>query len=127
MEYETDHLASIDDTVILVEDKSHGLTDPGLRGAPQRVREHVKDLIGSPSEQSARLEAMIWRAKAKDQEATQSLALFDVNFAAVERVIRINVTLDDLTMLSSEEGDLKTAGWIRPDLVLAPNYDARRL
>ena len=120
VEYETDHLVLIDKIAIIVEDKSQSLTDRGLRGAPERVREHVKDLIGSPSEQSARLEGMIRRAKANDTEATNALTPFGVDFGTVERVICFNVTLDDLTMLSSAESELKAAGWIRPDLVLAP-------
>jgi hypothetical protein len=120
VEYETDHLVVLDKVAIIVEDKSHTLTERGLRGAPERVREHVRNLIGAPSEQSARLEAAIWRAKAKEAEAIASLAPFGVDFSEIERVVRINVTLDDLTVLSLEEEELKAAGWIRQDLDLAP-------
>jgi hypothetical protein len=113
VQYETDHMLLVDKIVLIVEDKSAALTDRGLRGAPERVREHVKDLIEAPSEQSARLEAVIWHAKAGDVEAAAVLAPFGVDLSQVERVIRINVTLDDLTQL-------KAAGWIRSDLNLAP-------
>ena len=71
--YETDHVALIDKTAVIVEDKSAALTGPGLRGAPDRVRRHVHDLIADPSEQSARLEAMIRRAAAGDADAVESL------------------------------------------------------
>jgi hypothetical protein len=74
-EYETDHVAAIDTTIVIVEDKSAALTGPGLRGAPDRVRRHIGDLIVAPSQQSARLEAMIWRAKAGDPEAIKSVAI----------------------------------------------------
>lgn len=120
VEYETDHLVIVDKVAVIAEDKSHTLTERGLRGAPERVREHVRDLIGAPSEQSGRLEATIWRAKAGDAEAVASLAPFGVDFTAIERVLRINVTLDDLTVLAGEEPELKAAGWISNDLVLAP-------
>ena len=120
VEYETDHLVIVDKVALIVEDKSHTLTERGLRGAPERVREHVRDLIGSPSEQSARLEAVIWRAKGKDAEAIATLAPFGIDFAGVERVARINVTLDDLTVLAGEEIELKAAGWISNDVMLAP-------
>jgi hypothetical protein len=119
-QYETDHMLLVDRVALIVEDKSGALTDRGLRGAPERVREHVKTLIEAPSEQSARLEAMIWLAKAGDAEALTVLAPFGVDFSPVDRVIRINVTLDDLTLLASEEDELKAAGWIRADLDLAP-------
>jgi len=120
VEYETDHLVVVDKVAVIVEDKSHSLTERGLRGAPERVREHVRDLIGAPSEQSTRLATVIWRAKAGEPEATTSLVPFGVDFSGIERVIRVNVTLDDLTVLSLEETELKAAGWIRPDLDLAP-------
>lgn len=121
--YETDHIALIDKTVVIVEDKSAALTGPGLRGAPDRVRRHVRDLIADPSEQSARLEAMIWRAKAGDADAAQCLAPFELDFGGVERVVRISVTLDDFSVLSSAESDLKKAGWIPVDSALAPTFN----
>jgi hypothetical protein len=120
VQYETDHMLLVDKVVLIVEDKSAALTGRGLRGAPERVREHVKDLIEAPSEQSARLEAAVWRAKAGDIEAVTALATFGVDFSKIELIIRINVTLDDLTQLASEEDELKAAGWIRADLDLAP-------
>jgi hypothetical protein len=121
--YETDHVALIDKTAIIVEDKSAALTGPGLRGAPDRVRRHVRDLIADPSEQSARLEATIWRAKAGDVDAAQCLAPFDLELGGVERVLRISVTLDDFSILSSAELELKKAGWILPELALAPTLN----
>jgi hypothetical protein len=120
--YETDHVALIDKTAVIVEDKSTAMTGPGLRGAPNRVRRHVRDLIADPSEQSARLEEMIWRAKG-DADAAQCLAPFELDFGGVERVVRISVTLDDFSILSSAEADLKKAGWIPDDLELAPTLN----
>ncbi len=123
VEYETDHVAAIDRTVVIVEDKSAALTGPGLRGAPDRVRRHISDLIAAPSEQSERLETMIWQAKAGDATAAACLASFDLNFADTERIVRISVTLDDLSILASAEGDLKEAGWIPTTLTLAPTLN----
>jgi len=123
VEYETDHVAAIDRTVVIVEDKSAALTGPGLRGAPDRVRRHIGDLIADPSEQSERLEKMIWDAKAGDGSAAKCLTPFDLNFADTERVVRISVTLDDLSVLASAEGDLKEAGWMPASLTLAPTLN----
>jgi hypothetical protein len=123
VEYETDHVAAIDRTVVIVEDKSAALTGPGLRGAPDRVRRHIGDLIADPSEQSERLEKMIWEANAGDGTAAACLAPFDLNFADTERVVRISVTLDDLSVLASAEGDLKEVGWIPTSLTLAPTLN----
>ncbi|WKA29784.1 hypothetical protein [Bradyrhizobium roseum] len=119
VEYETDHVAAIDKTVVIIEDKSAALTAPGLRGAPDRVRRHVTDLIVAPSEQSSRLENIIWEAKAGDRNAAATLTPFGLDFAGTERVVRISVTLDDFSILASAEGELKEAGWIPRSLMLA--------
>jgi hypothetical protein len=123
VEYETDHVAVIDKTIVIVEDKSAALTAPGLRGAPDRVRRHISDLIVAPSEQSARLEALIWQAKAGDARAIEDLAPFELNVSEIERLVRISVTLDDFSVLASAEGDLKKAGWIPIDMALAPTLN----
>jgi hypothetical protein len=122
-EYETDHVAAIDRSIVVVEDKSAALTAPGLRGAPDRVRRHISDLIVASSEQSARLEEMIWQAKAGDAKAIECLAPFELNFANTERIVRISVTLDDFSILASAEGDLKEAGWIPREMALAPTLN----
>lgn len=118
-EYETDHVAALDKTVVIVEDKSAALTAPGLRGAPDRVRRHVTELIVAPSEQSSRLEKIIWEAKAGDSNAAATLMPFGLDFSGTERVVRISVTLDDFSILASAEGELKGAGWIPRSLMLA--------
>jgi len=63
--YETDHVALIDKTAVIVEDKSAALTGPGLRSAPDRVRRHVRDLIADPSEQSATV-PVVWTASGEE-------------------------------------------------------------
>jgi hypothetical protein len=117
---ETDHIAAIDKTILIVEDKSAALSAPGLRGAPERVKRHVRELILDPSDQSARLEAMIWRAKAGNSDASASLSPFGIDFGQTERVVRISVTLDDFSVLASSEREFKEIGWIAADSALAP-------
>jgi hypothetical protein len=119
-DYETDHIAAVDKTILIVEDKSAALSGPGLRGAPERVKRHVRELILDPSEQSARLEAMIWRAKAGDPDASASLSPFGIDFGQTERVVRISVTLDDFSVLASSEREFKEIGWIAAHSALAP-------
>jgi hypothetical protein len=123
IEYETDHVALIDRAVVIVEDKSAALTGPGLRGAPDRVQRHVRDLVADPSEQSTRLEAAIWRVQAGDADAKAALAPFGFDFSEVEQIVRVSVTLDDISIISSAEKELKDAGWIPSDLDLAPTMN----
>ncbi|MDE1146704.1 MAG: hypothetical protein PW843_08780 [Azospirillaceae bacterium] len=122
-QYETDLLVVVDSIIIIIECKSHALTPTGLRGLPERVKRHIDELILGPSIQSARLEDQIWRAKSGDVEAISGLANFDLDFKRIESIVRISVTLDDFSILSSSELDLKEAGWIPESVQLAPTMN----
>lgn len=116
--YETDLVARLDRTLIIVEAKSAALTPQGLRGAPDRVRRHIRELVVAPSEQSARLEGLVRRAAKGDADARTGLS--DLRDLAIDldEVVRISVTLDDISILSSSEGELKEAGWVPAELDL---------
>ncbi|MVT63582.1 hypothetical protein GPL21_00440 [Bradyrhizobium pachyrhizi] len=118
-DFETDVLAVLDRTVLIAECKSASLTPQGLRGAPERVRRHVVDLIADPAIQSSRLESVITRARGGDQNALAVARGLGLDPAEVDTVIRISVTLDDLTVLASAERELKAAGWVHEELELA--------
>lgn len=110
--YETDHVVLLDKTLLIVEDKSAALTAPALRGAPDRAKRHVQDLVVDPSLQSARLQSVILKVQDGDEAATAALAVFGIDFSQIDTVVRLTVTLDDFSVLSSAEPDLKEAGWI---------------
>ena len=116
--FETDLVARLDRTLIIVEAKSAALTPQGLRGAPDRVRRHIRELVVAPSEQSARLEALVWQASAGEAHALTSLSEFGDLVTDLDAVVRISVTLDDISILSSSVRELKEAGWVPADLEL---------
>lgn len=119
-QYETDLLVVVDRTIVIAEAKSHRLTVEGLRGAPKRVQRHIKDMVLDPSLQSARLEQLIVDARNGDASALDIMKELKIDASVVDRVIRISVTLDDLSVLSSAEPDFKKAGWVPEDHNLAP-------
>jgi hypothetical protein len=119
-QFETDALVVIDKTVLIAEAKANRLTAQGLRGAPDRVKRHVTDMVIAPSIQSARLADVIAAAKAGDPEARATLAPIGLDADKIDNVIRLSVTLDDLSVLSAAEGDIKDAGWVERDHQLAP-------
>jgi hypothetical protein len=123
VDYETDLVARIDRTAVIAEAKSAALSAPALRGAPERVKRHIRDLIADPSEQSARLEGLIRQANDGDAEAKATLSTIGIDFTGVEQIVRISVTLDEFSVLSSSEGSLKDAGWILKSLELAPTFN----
>jgi len=121
--YETDHLALLDRTLVIVEDKSGALSESGLRGAPERVKRHVRELIADPSEQSDRLQSLIRKAQAGDASAAADIEPLHLPFTAIDQIVRVSVTLDDFSILSSAEAELKDTGWIAADMALAPTIN----
>lgn len=96
------------------------LTPQGLRGAPDRVKRHVSDMVLYPSQQSARLATLITSAKEGDAAAEAIVRQIGIDPASVDQIIRISVTLDDFSVLSSAEADFKEIGWVPADHQLAP-------
>ncbi|MCK1743054.1 hypothetical protein IVA80_19795 [Bradyrhizobium sp. 139] len=118
--FETDVLIVIDRTVIAAEAKANRLTPEGLRGAPARVKRHIQEMVLDPSLQSERLANVIASAQAGDEASMAVVAGLGIDPASVDRVIRLSVTLDDLSVLSSAEGEFKKIGWVPQDHELAP-------
>ncbi len=118
--FETDVLLVIDRTVIAAEAKSNRLTPEGLRGAPARVKRHVQDMVLDPSVQSERLADLIGKAQSGDAASIAIVTDLGINPDAVDRVIRLSVTLDDFSILSAAEGEFKKVGWVPADHELAP-------
>lgn len=119
-QFETDLVVTFDRTVIVAEAKSNQLTPQGLRGAPDRVKRHVSDMVLNPSQQSARLATLITSAKEGDAAADAIVRRIGIDPASVDQIIRISVTLDDFSVLSSAEADFKEIGWVPADHQLAP-------
>lgn len=118
--FETDVLVVIDRTVIAAEAKANRLTPEGLRGAPARVKRHVQEMVLAPSVQSERLANLVGKAQSGDAASIAVVTGLGINPQAVDRVIRLSVTLDDFSILSAAEGEFKKVDWVPPDHDLAP-------
>lgn|GEM_PF-2451721 len=105
--YQTDVVAKLDRVVVIAEAKSAALTEAALRGAPERVRKHVGELIVEPSQQSLRLAGLIERASGGDADARAILTPFGDDFFDVDEVVRLSVTLDDFSIIASSEPELR--------------------
>lgn len=120
-QFETDLLVVLDRVVLIAEAKSHRLTPQGLRGAPDRVKRHVRDMVLHPSIQSERLEQVIGTARGGNEAAAAVLAGIGIDATKADRVIRLSVTLDDFSVLGASENDFKAVGWVPQDHALAPS------
>lgn len=120
-QYETDHVAVIDHTVVIFEAKSGILTDQGLRGAPDRARRHVEELIVDPSTQSARLKAIIEGQGGDPAERAVTIKALGLREDIDYIVTCVSVSLQDFGPLAACEKELKQVGWIEADHNLAPS------
>lgn len=121
--FETDVLAVLDRTLVVVEAKSARLTAQGLKGAPKRIARHIRELVVEPSLQSERLEAILGRARDGCAQATSTLDAIGVSPQSVDTVVRVTVTLDDFSVLCSAEGELKAAGLVAEGVDLVPTLN----
>jgi hypothetical protein len=118
-QFETDVLVVCDRTLLIFEAKSASLTPEALRGAPDRVRRHVEDLVVAPAVQSARLVDVIHRAQSGDAACTAALAHLPFDPKAIDQIARVSVTLDDFSVLATSETELQAVGWIPDGVRLA--------
>ena len=119
VEYESDFIMQIDSHLLIVEAKSGAVSRSALRGAPGSAKDDIQELLISPAIQSKRLAEKIIDLKAKQvfPETFQALN-FDLN--AIDRIIRLSVTLEDFATIQSHVSRLRDTGWIDKDFSAAP-------
>lgn len=120
-QFETDAIVILDRTLIIAEAKSHRITPQGLRGAPDRLKRHLADLVISPSIQSERLAKLTIAARKGDTDSQSIVGRLGIDAGKIDTIIRASVTLDDLSVLSSAEEELTEAGWMPAGHSLAPS------
>lgn len=119
--FETDVIAVVDRTLIIAEAKSHRVTPQGLRGAPDSLKHHLTDLVVNPSIQSERLATLVGSARSGDVSSQAIVARLNIDPQKIDHIVRVSITLDDLSVLSSAEDELKNVGWIPAGHDLAPS------
>lgn len=119
VEYENDLIIRIDSHLLLIEAKSGSISWPALRGAPDRAKRHVEELLIEPSNQSYRLEAKILEALSRPAYRDILLPNFPISLDMVRNVLRLSVTLEDFGVLQSNLHLVKDAGWIAGEHPLA--------
>ena len=113
--YETDCLALLDRTLLIVEAKSSRLTHEVLRAARGSFKDLIRRVVLKPSEQSARLLSVVKGAREDDAEAVAVCRALDLDAHDIDLVIRLSITLDDLSFICTAELALKEAQWIPPE------------
>jgi hypothetical protein len=119
-EYENDLIVRVDSHLILVEAKSHSVSWSALRGAPDRAKRHVKEILLDPSVQSLRLATRIYEAMANIEDRESLLPKFPFPLENIHTILRLSVTLEDFATLQASIHRARGAGWIPQDHPIAP-------
>lgn len=118
-DFENDLMVLVDSHLIIVEAKSGSISWPALRGAPDRAKKHVEELLMAPSKQSLRLMERVQRAIAEPDIASSLLPAFPLSIDRVKNVLRLSVTLEDFAVVQTNLRLAREAGWTA-DHPLAP-------
>ncbi|MDG6778314.1 hypothetical protein QCB44_06325 [Thiomicrorhabdus sp. zzn3] len=123
VQYETDLIVFIDSFAVIIEAKSHKISKPALRGAPDRIKRHFTEILIDPGIQSHRLEQKLNELKSQDSPKDSLLTKLPVNINQINKVIRVSVSLEDFAMLQSNLRLFDNTGWIPNDFVPCPSMN----
>lgn len=122
-EFETDLITFIDNYAIIFEAKSGKITEPALRGSPDRLKKKINELLIEPNIQSKRLkeklEFLINNPSVED-ELKDNLP---VDLSTINKVLRVSITLEYFASLQSNIYELKETGWIPEDYSPCPTMN----
>ncbi|WP_412469980.1 MULTISPECIES: hypothetical protein [unclassified Halobacteriovorax] len=122
-EYETDLITSIDTCLLIIEAKSGRITPSALRGAPGRLKTHLKEIIISPNQQSMRLKNKIFAIKRGEEDSEELENQLDINLKSISKVIRLSVSLEDFAMIQSNVKQHEKTGWLPSDFSPCPSMN----
>ena len=122
-EYETDLITFIDSHALIVEAKSGRISDPALRGAPARLKKHIKEILIAPNTQSKRLKKRLEEliANPKIDDALRDRLPVDLN--SIHKIIRVSVSLENFGSIQSNVAQLKETGWLPSDFEPCPTMN----
>lgn len=122
-QYETDLIAFIDSHAIIIEAKSQKISRPALRGAPDRIKRHLEEILIEPGIQSNRLEKKLNELRDQDAPDDPLLKKIPVDIHSINKVLRVSVSLEDFATLQTNLRLFNDTGWIPNDFVPCPSMN----
>ena len=110
--YETDLITFIDSFALIVECKSGKISAPALRGAPDRLKKHIQELIIDPNLQSQRLKNRLELLSASPEIADSIREELPHDLTCVREVVRVSVCLENVWVIQSSLKQLEATTWI---------------
>jgi len=123
IQYETDLITFIDSHAIIIEAKSQKITKPALRGAPGRVKRHIKDILIEPSIQSKRLETRLNELRLNPELKDPLRDEIPIDLNKIHKILRVSVSLEDFASLQSNLSRFKETGWVPDDFSPCPTMN----
>ncbi|MFC1664827.1 hypothetical protein ACFL17_04270 [Pseudomonadota bacterium] len=127
VEYETDSITFIDSQAIIIEAKSGKITGPALRGAPDRIRKHIDEILVSPNLQSKRLKEKLEELIATPHLADDLRSKLPVDLEKIHNIIRVSISLEYFGSIQSNVAQLKETGWLPIDFEPCPTISVADL
>ena len=121
--YETDVIAFIDSFALVIECKSGKVTPPALRGARDRLRKHIQELLIDPNLQSLRLKRRLELLVSHPKMADPIRNGIGYDLGKVRKVVRVSVCLEDFGLIHSRLKRLEETGWLPADFVPCPTMN----
>ena len=121
--YETDVIAFIDSFALVIECKSGKVTPAALRGAPDRLRKHIQELLINPNLQSLRLKNRLEFLGSHPKVADPIRGDIGYDLGHVRKVVRVSVCLESFGLIQSSLKRLEETGWLPTDFVPCPTMN----
>jgi len=122
-EFETDVITFIDSHALIVEAKSGKITEPALRGATDRIKRHVEEILIEPNIQSKRLKEKLEMLIADPSLSDPLREQLPVDLKNITKVIRVSVSLEDFGAIQSNIKQLIETGWLPKDFEACPTMN----
>jgi hypothetical protein len=121
VQYETDLIAFIDSYAIIIEAKAHKISNVALRGAPDRIKRHLNDILIEPGIQSHRFELKLKELRDTKNQNDPLIAKLPVDINSINRVIRVSVSLEYFASLQANLKVFEDTGWIPDEYIPCPS------
>jgi len=122
-QYETDLITFIDSHAIIIEAKSQKISKPALRGAPDSIKRHLKEILIEPSLQSQRLECRLEELRLNPEIDDSLRSELPVNLSDIHKIIRVSVSLEDFSSLQENLSRFDETGWLPEEFSPCPTMN----
>ena len=121
--YETDLIIFIDSFALLIECKSGKITPPARRGAPDRLRKSIQNLLVAPNLQSLRLKKSLEFLSSNPDETDRIRDEIGYDLNKVHKIVRASVCLEDFGSIQSCLPQFKDTQWLPADFEPCPTMN----